>query len=349
MRYDPKLTRAQAYRKGMEAIREGIGENAFLLGCGSPYGPSIGLVDAMRIGPDTAPNWNPYLFNMKFATPFIKGETGIGALRNNIRQTLNMSIVHRRWWWSDPDCLMVRDYDTKLSDDEILSNVSLIGLMGGLVINSDDLTRLSPERQRLVALLCPVLSRGGRPLDLLEREMAEIYDLPMSAAWGEWHVAAAFNWSDHKRKKTISPVRLGFPAGARLHVHDFWSNTHSVAEGPIDLGQVPPHGCRLLRLTAVTGQPRIVGSTLHITQGGEIESLCVEKATMRVIVKDLGRRVEGELLFSLPRQPHGVMVGETPTDARDRGDGVWSIPLKARGRVAITVAMEKSSGPNDGA
>ena len=149
----PKLTRAQAYRKGMEAIREGIGEKAFLLGCGSPYRPCIGLVDAMRVGPDTAPNWNPYLWK-KWAAPFIKGETGNGSLRNNIRQTLNMSCLHGRWWWSDPDCLMVRDYDTTLNDDEIRSSVTLIGITSGLVINSDDLTRLSASRQRLVALLC---------------------------------------------------------------------------------------------------------------------------------------------------------------------------------------------------
>ena len=172
VRQDRRMTRSQAFRKGMEAVRQGIGEDTFLLGCGCPYGPAIGLVDAIRIGPDTAPNWAPYLWNFQWATPIIRGEMSVAALRNNVRHTLNMSTVHRRWWWNDPDCLMVRNYNTTLSDDEITSNVSLIGLSGGLMINSDDLTRMPAERQKRIALLTPVLSQGGRPLDLLQSEMA---------------------------------------------------------------------------------------------------------------------------------------------------------------------------------
>ena len=187
VRQNPKMTRAQAFRKGMEAVRQGIGEETFLLGCGYPFGPAVGLVDAMRIGPDTAPNWTPYLWTVKWATPIIKTEKSVGSLRNNIRHTLNLSTFHRKWWWNDPDCLMVRNYDTTLTDEEVKSNLTLIGLSGGLMIDSDDLTRLSEERQSWVSLLTPVLSTaGGRPLDLLENEMAGLYDLPVKTPWGEW-------------------------------------------------------------------------------------------------------------------------------------------------------------------
>ena len=44
---------------------------------------------------------------------------------------------------------MVRNYDTTLTDEEVKSNLTLIGLSGGLMIDSDDLTRLSVERQKL--------------------------------------------------------------------------------------------------------------------------------------------------------------------------------------------------------
>ena len=46
---------APAYRSGIELIREAIGEDAYLLGCGAPLLPSSGLFDAMRVSPDTAP------------------------------------------------------------------------------------------------------------------------------------------------------------------------------------------------------------------------------------------------------------------------------------------------------
>ena len=44
-------------RAGFEAVRRGAGDDTFLLGCGAPLGPTIGVVDGMRIGPDVAPWW----------------------------------------------------------------------------------------------------------------------------------------------------------------------------------------------------------------------------------------------------------------------------------------------------
>ncbi len=51
-RHDQRLTRAQALRRGLEAIRSGAGERTFILGCGCPLGPAIGIVerDANRRG-----------------------------------------------------------------------------------------------------------------------------------------------------------------------------------------------------------------------------------------------------------------------------------------------------------
>ena len=41
IRHDPNVTRAQAYRRGLEAIRDAVG-NRFILACGNPIGPSVG-------------------------------------------------------------------------------------------------------------------------------------------------------------------------------------------------------------------------------------------------------------------------------------------------------------------
>ena len=43
--HDSKATRAQALRRGLEAIREGFGEDGFILGCTVPFGASVGVVD----------------------------------------------------------------------------------------------------------------------------------------------------------------------------------------------------------------------------------------------------------------------------------------------------------------
>src|SRR6202011_5884205 len=55
-RYDPNTTGVEAYRRGMQALRRIVGER-FILGCGAPLVPSVGLVDGMRIGSDVAAVW----------------------------------------------------------------------------------------------------------------------------------------------------------------------------------------------------------------------------------------------------------------------------------------------------
>ena len=51
----------EAYRHGLRVIREAIGPDAYLLGCGAPILPSVGLVDAMRVGPDIAHHYEPMM------------------------------------------------------------------------------------------------------------------------------------------------------------------------------------------------------------------------------------------------------------------------------------------------
>ncbi len=56
-RHDPNLTRGETLRRGLDAIRAGAGDDAFILGCGCPLGQAVGVVDGMRIGPDVSPFW----------------------------------------------------------------------------------------------------------------------------------------------------------------------------------------------------------------------------------------------------------------------------------------------------
>jgi alpha-galactosidase len=77
-----EMPREAAYRQGLKVIRNALGE-AYLLTCGAPILPSIGLCDGMRVGPDVAGHFSSYRDDnllMNFAIP--------GA-RNALRTTLN--------------------------------------------------------------------------------------------------------------------------------------------------------------------------------------------------------------------------------------------------------------------
>lgn len=86
-----------AYRSGIELIRAAIGPDAYLLGCGAPILPSLGLFDAMRVSPDTAPHRRPEADDYSQPGQDPAEFTGVG------RQW-----QHGRPWTNDPDCLMAR-------------------------------------------------------------------------------------------------------------------------------------------------------------------------------------------------------------------------------------------------
>jgi alpha-galactosidase len=115
-----------AYRDGIRLIREAIGSQAYLLGCGAPVLPSIGLFDAMRVSPDTAPHRRPEADDYSQPGQDPAEFTGVG------RQW-----QHGRLWVNDPDCLMARPaVETR---ERWAAHVEATG---GLVASSDRLLSL---------------------------------------------------------------------------------------------------------------------------------------------------------------------------------------------------------------
>jgi alpha-galactosidase len=95
------VTDVEAYRLALELARDAVGPEALLLGCGAPVLPSVGLVDAMRVGPDTAPTWYPDE----------GGESGDPSYPCQWGATLTSRArawQHGRFWVNDADCLIVR-------------------------------------------------------------------------------------------------------------------------------------------------------------------------------------------------------------------------------------------------
>ena len=52
------VPREQAYRDAIELVRRAAGDDVYLLACGAPIIPSIGVFDGIRVGPDVAPWWD---------------------------------------------------------------------------------------------------------------------------------------------------------------------------------------------------------------------------------------------------------------------------------------------------
>jgi len=163
---DPTRTPAERVRAGFDAIRRGAGEQTFIVGCGAPIGAVVGAVDAMRIGADVAPWWDAP-DGLGEALPGYEAATP--STHNAFVNTCTRSFMHRRLWSNDPDCVMLRTGDTRLTSLEAEAWARTVGRSGGLVLLSDDLGRLGPRERRLldeiVALgqVADAAARTGRP------------------------------------------------------------------------------------------------------------------------------------------------------------------------------------------
>ena len=137
-----------AYREGLAVIREAVGRD-FVLGCGAPLLPSVGLVDGMRVGEDTAPFW-------KAGLAPLEGVNAYHALRNPLLR----QFLHGRLWLNDPDCVLLRSRDIELSPNERKLYAIVCGALDNMIVDSDDLALIDEAGFDL--LLEALNLRGGR-------------------------------------------------------------------------------------------------------------------------------------------------------------------------------------------
>ena len=267
--HDRTRTRAQVLRNGMEALRRTVGEETVLLGCGVPLGSVLGLVQAMRIGADVSGTWKPTYFGISLP---IRNEPHMPSARNSIQNILTRAALNRRWWVNDPDCLLVRP-DSHLSLEEVQSLATAIGMTGGSVLLSDDMTTLPPDRMELAAALLPSIQQPVQVLDWIDAETPSKLRLDLQGATGSWYALAAFNWDDKARPVTLEARDFRLPEET-YWVRSFWDDkVRQVKAGsPLFNGTLPAHAPLLLALRPCqTDQAQYLGSSLHISQGLEVE------------------------------------------------------------------------------
>lgn len=197
-KHDPSLSRAQAMHLAMHTIRSAAGPNTFLIGCGCPLGSGVGYVDGMRVSADTGPSWYP-----SFPLPSWDQGT-LPSLRGMIRNSITRAPLGHRWWHNDPDCLMLGS-TTRLTLEEVASSASIVALTCGMLLLSDDLTKVSPARMHILTKIFPMTGVTAVVLDL--HSLQDGHSLPtMLRLW----CTDAFEKRDDFRKNTREKVPLDY-------------------------------------------------------------------------------------------------------------------------------------------
>jgi len=131
----PGLTRIEIWRRTAHMIRDEIGE-AIWLGCGCPLWASVGLVDGIRIGHDVGVNWDGSL-----------------SAQSLLRDLATRNFANNILWQVDPDSVLLRERFHSLTDAEVRSLAIYAGMSGGVIMTSDAIDELSPERLALWRLI----------------------------------------------------------------------------------------------------------------------------------------------------------------------------------------------------
>ena len=321
LRHDPTSTRAQIMRQGMEAIRAAAGAQAYLVGCGLPLGSGIGLVDSMRIGADVNGSWEPEIKGIRF---FFRNEPAVPSARNSLHNILTRAPLHNRWWANDPDCLLVRP-DTRLTLAEIQSLATAIGVTGGSLLISDDLTALPTDRLRIAQVLLPVVGQRAEVLDLLAETAPTRLRLPLTGAQGKWKVIAKFNWRDTAQTWDFNPADFKLP-DQPCWVSSFWDEQifHYAPGTALKLPAIPAHGAVLATVIPSMDDsvPLYLGSNLHFSQGCEVADWNPAPQELQFTV-NLGRLADGFFQCYLPNSPVRAACGGARMKWEPLGDGAY--------------------------
>ncbi|RRD48157.1 glycoside hydrolase family 36 protein [Arachnia propionica] len=155
--------REAVYRRAIHTIREAAGEGTYLLGSGAPLFPSLGILDAVRTGPDVAPMWTNY------ATSDPSDAMALNALRNAVERLWLRGLIG-----VDPDVVFARHSRNLLSRQQMQWLQDAATLSGFRALSDPPGWLTDEERDDLRRFLgpLPATARLGRYRFLVgEREV----------------------------------------------------------------------------------------------------------------------------------------------------------------------------------
>jgi alpha-galactosidase len=208
-RADPHGTGTQALRTGLRAFLDGLGDEVYVLACGAPTLPVVGLVHANRVGHDVAV---PVRLR-EYGHPLDEGWTGFHGVRPQARNVAARWALHRRWFECDPDVVMAWGSGAPASDggypsDDARALATIAALCGGPFLLADDLAALAANERAVLedeSILELAHGPGFRPVDLFDRvDVEPEHFFSQGAPASVWRaegeagggVTANFNFSD---------------------------------------------------------------------------------------------------------------------------------------------------------
>ena len=254
----------------VKAIREGIGEDCYLLACqGHSTGPESTYADASRLGADIVHPNKPVVWP---------------NVMNQARCFMNQSFAHNITMICDPDTLLVKDLPT----EEARVSATIIALPGQLTFFGDKLAGLDMDKMKILQQTLPAIR--VRPVSLYPYfDMLPVWNLSVNnSKMPEYQVVALFNWTDKESVLSVTTEELGIESAPR-DTYEFWTGAAGSMDDGVLQALVPAHGVRVFSLHKKRDYPQWIGSDRHISMNAlEISDYRCEDGTLWMNVNLVG-------------------------------------------------------------
>lgn len=322
--HDPSKTGLQAYRSGLRLAREAAGPKTFILGCCIPqnmrsYGGAMGLVNAMRIGPDNGPDWESLKSGPTFGTRHY--------------------FLHGRVWYNDPDPVYVRP-SVPLNHARLIA--SWVAVSGQLNLSSEWLPGLPPERLDILKRSMPGHGLRPRPVDLFDAALPSQWLLTDTRGKTRRDVVALFNWDAAPRRFDTPVDWVGLNPGVDYVAFDFWGDallpTFRDKLPPLRLA---PESCAILAIRPVADHPELLSTSRHVTQGiVDVTEETWDGASMTL--KGRSKIVAGDPYELRIVCPRALQVAAIGLATEDSDAGVTANFIRSEGLVRVKMSSPGS-------
>ena len=248
--HDTELTTEQAVRKVVQAARDTVGPDFFMLSCSGDTTRDIlmaaDIFDAMRIGGDIF-KWDEFIDQC-------------------VERVMKFYALHNVVLYNDPDNVVLRPkFNTY---DQALSRICFVSLLGLPITLGDNLPDLPEDRVELLRRSLPTID--AHPMDIREtvHDLSVVkLNLAINRPFEQWNVVDILNLSTENSKVILDLKEDLHLEEGKVLVYDYWGEEFLGVFNKTIPMELRPYGSRVLSIRKLLDRPQVLTTSRHITQG----------------------------------------------------------------------------------
>ncbi len=268
----------------MALLREAIGDDKIILGCGVPMGSATGTTDYCRIGADVHLTWDIKL--LKWCNNRERAATVLAATNAINRRQLNGHA-----FINDPDVFMLRKKFQRLKRPEQYTLLLANLLFGDLIFNSDNIAEYDETTMEIYRSIFPLVRRKEINVEHSEGLYKIFFQID------DRRYMAYMNLSERDKLYKL-PAGIYFDG----HSQEILTNEQTIS--------IPKHQSILLHICSA-GPFGVIGTKGHFFTGSEIVKIALNGEDIKVQLRS-GLLADPTVFLKVPKDFSGTTINGVP-------------------------------------